>query len=83
MSLTPVLLAATTIVSFFAIAHIAVRSTPSAFRGISRMMLFVGTVLVLLDPAAGAGVVAAVLLARRLALSPVPATLPVWVSEQR
>lgn len=78
----PVLFAATTIASFFALAHMAVRTTPRAFRLASMVMLWTGLLLASASMTAGAGVIAAVLLGRRLGPERVPATVPAWFSQQ-
>lgn len=81
--LLPVLFAATTIASFFALAHMAVRTTPRAFRLVSMAMLWTGVLVSSASLIAGAGVIAAVLLARRLGPESIPASVPAWFSQQR
>ena len=81
--LLPVLVAVATLASFFAIAHMAVRTPPTPFRRASALMLWTAGLVALVSLPAGAGVIGAVLLGRRLAPAPVPATVPGWLSQSR
>lgn len=79
----PVLFAATTVASFFSLAHMAVRTTPGTFALVARVMLVTGAAVAVGNLAAGAGVVCAVLLARRLGPDPISATVPAWFEQSR
>lgn len=60
---------------FLALAHAAVTSSGPAFRRLTRAMAAVSIVLLAVAPAAGVALLAPVLLSRRLANAPVPATV--------
>lgn len=72
----PIVVALASVATFFAVAHLAIRSSPSATRVLTRCMLWLAVVVALASVPAGVAVSAAVLLGRRLAWSPVPATVP-------
>ena len=71
----PILLAATSAGSFLALAHAAVTTPKRPFMTMTAAMALVAGVLVLFSPAAGAALLAPVLLSRRLANALVPATV--------
>ena len=72
---SPVVLAVASVGCFLALAHAAVTSSAPAFRRMTRAMAAVAVVLLALSPAAGVALLAPVLLSRRLANAPVPATV--------
>jgi ABC-type transport system involved in cytochrome c biogenesis permease subunit len=72
----PVLLAVSSAGCFVALAHAAVSSPRPAFTRVTAAMLAAAALLFLVSPLAGAAMLAPVLLSRRLANAPVPATVP-------
>ena len=72
---TAVLLAVASAGCFLALAHTAVSTPRAAFRRMTLAMGLVAAALVALAPAAGVALLAPVLLSRRLANAPVPATV--------
>lgn len=76
----PVILAVVSVATFFLVAHVAVRSSPTVTRVLTRCMLCSAVLVALGSVPAGVAVSAAVLLGRRLAWSPVPSAVPVSFS---
>lgn len=71
----PILLALVSAAAFLGLAHAAVSSDRAQFLLANNLMAMVALLLVLLAPAAGVALLAPVLLSRRLAAAPVPATV--------
>jgi ABC-type transport system involved in cytochrome c biogenesis permease subunit len=72
---SPVVLAVASVGCFLALAHAAITPSASTFRRMTGAMAAVAVVLVAVSPAAGVALLAPVLLSRRLANAPVPATV--------
>ena len=72
---TAVVLALASATCFLGLAHAAVNTPQAPFRRATSAMAALAAALVLLAPAAGIALLAPVLLSRRLANAPVPATV--------
>jgi hypothetical protein len=68
---------------FLALAHAAVTTSGPTFRRTSRVMAAIAIVLLAVSPAAGVALLAPVLLSRRLANAPVPATVDELLGTRR
>ena len=73
---TPLVLAVVSVGCFLGLAHAAVTSPHRQFRTATLAMASVAGLLAVLAPAAGVSLLAPVLLSRRLANAPIPATVP-------
>jgi hypothetical protein len=74
-----VLLAVSSAATFLALAHAAVRTPRETFLRATSSMALLALPLALVAPAAGVALLAPVLLSRRLARSPIPATVDEWL----
>ena len=72
---TPVLLAVASVATFLALAHAAVRTPRDTFLRATFSMALLALPLALVAPAAGASLLAPVMLSRRFAPAPIPATV--------
>ena len=72
---SPLLLALASAACFLALAYAAVKTPATPFLRLTAGMAAAASLLVLISPAAAAALVAPVLLSRRLAVQPIPATV--------
>lgn len=80
---SPVVLAVASVGCFLALAHAAVTSSGSTFRRMTSAMAALAVLLLAVSPAAGVALLAPVLLSRRLANAPVPATVDELLGSRR